>query len=65
MSKKPGMPVIIPIPGSSSLERIKENAKIVDLTDEDMKEIDVIQASFRAVGDRYHAAGMTHLDTEH
>lgn len=61
-SKKPGMPKIIPIPGASSVERVKENTTIVPLTDEDLAEIDRILASFTPVGDRYHAAGMEMLD---
>jgi pyridoxine 4-dehydrogenase len=64
LSKKPGMPTIIPIPGAAAPERVRENAKIIDLTDEDLQEIDAILASFTIVGDRYHKHGMEFLDTD-
>lgn len=63
-SEKPGMPKIIPIPGASSVERVKENTTIVPLTDEDLAEIEKTLASFTPAGDRYHAAGMEMLDSE-
>ena len=55
LSDKPGMPKIIPIPGSTSAERVKENSKIIELTGEDLAEIDAILASFKPIGDRYPA----------
>lgn len=61
LSKRPGMPVIIPIPGSSNPERIKENATIVDLTSEDLAEIDGMLKGFVAAGDRYPASFMKDL----
>ncbi|KID93562.1 Aldo/keto reductase, partial [Metarhizium majus ARSEF 297] len=61
LSKRPGMPVIIPIPGSSDPGRIKENAAIIDLTSEDMAEIDGILQGFVAAGDRYPATQMKYL----
>ncbi|KAM5351614.1 hypothetical protein ACJ41O_004337 [Fusarium nematophilum] len=60
LSRRPGMPKIIPIPGSSNPDRVRENAIVVDLTDEDLIEIDRLLASFTTAGDRYPAA-MTHL----
>ena len=62
ISKRPGMPQIIPLTGSSDPERIKENATIIDLTDEDLKEIDHILASFKISGDRYPKDMMTMLN---
>ncbi|KAL1614317.1 hypothetical protein SLS56_012139 [Neofusicoccum ribis] len=61
LSKRPDMPVIIPIPGMTTAERVEENSKIVDLTEEEMQEIDKILASFEVVGTRYpeHAMHMT------
>lgn len=59
LSKRPGMPTIIPIPGSSNAERVKENATIVNLTDDDLKEIERLLASFQITGDRYPASQMT------
>lgn len=62
ISKRPGMPKIIPIPGSSNPDRVKENAVIVDLTDDDLEEIEKILASFTVLGDRYPAALMGALN---
>ncbi|KAI1363261.1 NADP-dependent oxidoreductase domain-containing protein [Xylaria arbuscula] len=53
LSKRPGMPKIIPIPGAASLERIKENIYEVELTDEDMDEVDAFLKEFRVFGDRF------------
>ena len=63
LSKRPGMPQIIPIPGSTSAERIKENAGAVELTDAEMREIKAIVESVEIKGDRYHAAGMKLTNT--
>lgn len=46
LSKRPGMPKIIPIPGTRNPARIKENATVVDLSDEDLAGIEAILASF-------------------
>jgi pyridoxine 4-dehydrogenase len=61
LSKRPGMPTIIPIPGSSSTERVRENATIIDLTEEDLAEIDQILKSFVPAGERYPEAFMKDL----
>jgi len=58
LSKREGMPEIIPIPGATTVERVRENSTEVELTDEEMKEIDSILARCEVVGDRYHAFGM-------
>ena len=62
LSRRPGMPKIIPIPGSTKVERVRENAKEVELTDDDMAVIDRILAEFPVIGERYGAAGMALLD---
>ena len=62
LSKRPGMPKIIPIPGSSNPERVKENATVIDLTEEDLKEIEELLASFTVSGDRYPPAFMSALN---
>lgn len=62
LSKRPGMPTIIPIPGSSKADRIKENGKVVDLTTEDLAAIDKILESFVPAGDRYPAFLMKDLN---
>ena len=59
------MPVIVPIPGSANVERIRENAaaKDVVLSEEDVKRIDELVKKHGVSGDRYHAHGMETLDT--
>jgi pyridoxine 4-dehydrogenase len=58
LSEKEGMPEIIPIPGATTVDRVKENAVEVELTEEDMREIDSILANCEVIGDRYHSLGM-------
>ncbi|WYZ42838.1 hypothetical protein EsH8_VI_000537 [Colletotrichum jinshuiense] len=53
LSKRPNMPEIIPIPGATTAERVNENAKLVDLSDEEMAEIDATLAKFEVAGGRY------------
>ncbi|KAK2004092.1 aldo/keto reductase [Colletotrichum falcatum] len=53
LSRRPGMPEIIPIPGATTAERVNENAKLVELTDKEMGEIDATLAKFEVVGGRY------------
>jgi len=52
LSRRPGMPIIIPIPGATTMERVEENSKIIDITDAEMAEIDAILAKFTPAGDR-------------
>ncbi|KAI1323103.1 voltage-gated shaker-like K+ channel, subunit [Xylariaceae sp. FL0255] len=53
-NKRKGMPpAIIPIPGATTVARVEENSRVLDLTEEEMKEIDDILATFMPVGDRY------------
>ncbi|KAL1638787.1 hypothetical protein SLS58_008601 [Diplodia intermedia] len=61
VSARPDMPVIIPIPGATTAERVDENSTIVDLNEDEMREIDDILAGFEIVGTRYpeHAMHMT------
>ena len=58
LSKLPDKPVIIPIPGSSKVERVKENAGAVELTPEEMKEIKDLVEACEVKGDRYPPALM-------
>lgn len=53
LSKRPGMPTIIPIPGATTAERVNENSKLVDLTDEEMGVIDGILEKMEVKGARY------------
>lgn len=52
-SERDGNPVIIPIPGASSADRVKENTTDVELSAYDLKEIDSILASCEVHGERY------------
>lgn len=53
LSGKNGNPVIIPLTGSSNKKRIIENMAIIELTTEDMDEIQSILGSFKVTGQRY------------
>ncbi len=58
LSKRQGMPVVIPIPDATTAERVKENGAAVELTDEEMQDIKGILDGCAVVGDRYHTMGM-------
>ncbi|CAI4216721.1 unnamed protein product [Parascedosporium putredinis] len=60
LARRPNMPTIIPIPGATTAARVEENNKIVELTDEEMAEIDHILGKFEVVGDRYAAGVPVH-----
>ncbi|KAH8698585.1 NADP-dependent oxidoreductase domain-containing protein [Talaromyces proteolyticus] len=53
LSRRPGMPTIIPIPGATTAARVNENSKLVNITDEEMAEIDATLAKFTTAGERY------------
>ncbi|TVY18799.1 Pyridoxal reductase [Lachnellula arida] len=53
LSKKNGNPEIIPIPGATTPERIRENAKDVGLTGSDSEAIDSILKNFTVHGGRW------------
>ncbi|RYP45568.1 hypothetical protein DL768_008117 [Monosporascus sp. mg162] len=52
LSKRPGMPIIIPIPGGGSVERVRENTRVVELTNGDMDEVDAYLKGFSHAGER-------------
>ena len=54
------MPTIIPIPGATTVARVEENSKVVELTDSDMDEIDAILTKFEPAGERYPEGVPTH-----
>lgn len=62
LSEKPGMPKFIPIPGASKAERVRENAKIVELTAQDMDDINALLAKCEVKGERYPAFTMKYLE---
>ena len=47
-----GGPVVVPIAGARSVERVRENARTVDLTDSDLKEIEDVLNTFPVEGYR-------------
>jgi pyridoxine 4-dehydrogenase len=53
MSRRNGLPKIIPIPGSATEARVLENSQHVELTEEDMKDLDDILSKYEVKGDRY------------
>jgi pyridoxine 4-dehydrogenase len=58
LSKREEMPEIVPIPGATTVERVLENSVEVELSEEEMDEIDLVLAKCEVIGDRYHALGM-------
>ncbi|KAK4151946.1 NADP-dependent oxidoreductase domain-containing protein [Chaetomidium leptoderma] len=63
LAKRPGMPRIIPIPGTTRPERVRENAVEVELSDEEMAALERIIREFAPAGTRYPAHQMEKLDT--
>lgn len=61
-SGKNGLGEIIPIPGATTEERVKENSAPVKLNDEDMKVISEILEKFPVQGHRYPEALRKHLE---
>lgn len=55
ISRRPGMPTIIPIPGATRPETVAENAVYVELSDAELDEIDATLARFEIKGGRYPA----------
>lgn len=53
MTNNPELPLVVPIPGSSTLARVSENAKVVEFTKEEMDSLTNIVTSFETAGGRY------------
>lgn len=53
LSRQPGMPVIVPIPGATTEGRVRENSEVVELTDGEMAEIEGVLAKFKVAGGRW------------
>lgn len=53
IGRQPGMPKIVPIPGTTTVERVRENAKVVDVGEREMRRIHEVVMGFEVVGDRY------------
>jgi len=52
MARRTGVP-IVPIPGATRTEAVKENSRVVDITDAELGEIDATLAKFEIKGARY------------
>lgn len=52
-SNRPSLPTIIPIPGATTVARVKENAKLIQLQEDEVKMLDTIVQSFDVAGPRY------------
>lgn len=53
LSKRDDMPEIFPIPGSTTVERVKENSTAVELSDGEMSDIQVVLDRCLVTGDRF------------
>ena len=60
LSRKQGMPEIIPIPGATTIQHAIENgdAENVEFSEPELAEIGQILATCEVAGERYHPAGM-------
>ena len=60
VGKQPNMPTIVPIPGSTKPERVRENcdAAKVELTAQETEELTQLALAFEVQGDRYPPAHM-------
>jgi len=55
IARRAGVPAIIPIPGATRTEAVKENSRLVGITDAELDEIDATLAKFEVKGDRFPA----------
>lgn len=54
LARRKGLPkTIVPIPGSTTVGRVTENTVTVEITDEELEQIDATLAKFVPVGERY------------
>jgi pyridoxine 4-dehydrogenase len=53
VSRRPGMPSIIPIPGSTTVARVHENTSAIELSDADVKAINDMLEGVETAGSRY------------
>lgn len=60
---KKGLPQIVPIPGATTAERIKENMKPAQLSEDDMAALAEILKKFPVQGERYNEAAMQFIGT--
>lgn len=55
IARRAGVPAIIPIPGGTRVAMVKENSRVVDITDAELDEIDATLAKFEVKGGRFPA----------
>ncbi|KAK3049581.1 hypothetical protein LTR09_009249 [Extremus antarcticus] len=53
---------VMPIPGASAISRLNENLKLIDLTDEELREINEMLEKAEVKGDRYPAMFQKYLE---
>ncbi|PVH94903.1 Aldo/keto reductase [Periconia macrospinosa] len=53
VSRKPGSPTVIPIPGATKPSRIEENSKLVEITDDELAELEKTAKEIKVAGKRY------------
>ncbi|KAL7785499.1 NADP-dependent oxidoreductase domain-containing protein [Trichoderma ceciliae] len=53
MTTDPGLPLVIPIPGATTVARVEENATVVEFTKEEMDNLTNIVKTFETAGGRY------------
>jgi pyridoxine 4-dehydrogenase len=61
-SRKNGNPEVIPIPGATSVSRVDENSKAIQLSPAELSQIDQVLSSFEVTGERYPEALMAHAN---
>ncbi|KAG6013941.1 hypothetical protein E4U54_006099 [Claviceps lovelessii] len=52
-SNRPGLPTIVPIPGATAESRVRENALLVQLTEDEFDRVNDMIRSFETMGNRY------------
>ncbi|PFH61874.1 hypothetical protein XA68_16002 [Ophiocordyceps unilateralis] len=50
---RPGRPTVVPIPGATTVARVKENSKLIPLSKDELAKLDKIVDEFETKGDRY------------
>ncbi|PON25034.1 hypothetical protein TGAM01_v206115 [Trichoderma gamsii] len=53
MSADPELPLVIPIPGATTIARVEENSKVVELTEEERQSLTGLAKNFETAGARY------------
>lgn len=53
LSQRPGMPRTVPLPGATTVERVKENSERILLSDDELAAIDNILKKMPVQGNRW------------